>query len=56
MKTNPAAQHAATLQTKIPPAREAREAIESQPNLADQPFGKLVSQYARGTTESSSTA
>ena len=31
-----------------PPAKAARAALESRPDLADQPFGRLVSLFARG--------
>ena len=30
------------------PAKMARELLESRPNLADQPFGRIVSKLARG--------
>ena len=33
---------------KIPPAQQARAAILANPELADQPFGALVSRIARG--------
>jgi hypothetical protein len=33
---------------KIPPAQQARAAILDNPELADQPFGALVSRIARG--------
>ena len=33
---------------KQPPAQAARAAISGQPDLGDQPFGKLVSDFARG--------
>jgi hypothetical protein len=32
---------------KQPPAQAARAAIANQPDLANQPFGKLVSDFAR---------
>jgi len=35
---------------KQSPAQAARAAISGQPDLADQPFGKLVSDFARGIT------
>jgi hypothetical protein len=31
-----------------PPAQAAQAAIAAQSDLADQPFGKLVSDFARG--------
>jgi len=33
---------------KQPPAQAARAAVTEQPDLANQPFGKLVSDFARG--------
>jgi hypothetical protein len=32
---------------KQPPAQAARAALKDQPDLAIQPFGKLVSEFAR---------
>jgi hypothetical protein len=37
-------------QSQQSPARLARAAINDQPDLADHPFGKLVSAFARGET------
>ena len=31
-----------------PPAKAARAALATQPDLADQPFGRLVSLFAKG--------
>jgi hypothetical protein len=49
--------------SKQPPAQAAQAAIADQPDLANQPFGKLVSDFARGvplpsasTPENSTTA
>lgn len=32
----------------VPPARAARAAVEGRPDLADRPFGSIVSLFARG--------
>jgi hypothetical protein len=51
VKINPhAAQIAQAASPKQPPAQAARELINSQPELADQSFGRLVSRIARGET------
>jgi hypothetical protein len=47
MKVHPAVSNAIATSTSNP-ARAAREAIATNPDLADQPFGKLVSSFARG--------
>jgi hypothetical protein len=47
MKIHPAVSHAIG-NSKSNPAQAARQAIAAQPELADQPFGKLVSSFARG--------
>lgn len=41
---------------KQPPAQAARAAMADQAGLADQPFGKLVSDFARGITPLSAAA
>ena len=49
MKIHPAAsQIASSAQNKQPPAQAARQILESRTDLSDQPFGKLVSQFAKG--------
>jgi hypothetical protein len=49
MKANPIAAQASQHQPeKQPPARAARELLSIQSEVADQPFGKLVSMFARG--------
>src|SRR5690348_4576231 len=49
MKIHPAASAAISGSTpKQPPAQVGRDAIASQPDLGNQPFGKLVSLVARG--------
>jgi len=51
MKINPhAAQVAQSTSPKQPPAQAARDLIKTQPDLADQSFGALVSRIARGET------
>jgi hypothetical protein len=35
---------------KTPPAKAARDFVEANPAAADNPFGKLVSQFAKGET------
>ena len=35
-------------ETHEPPAKAARAALKDRPDLADQPFGRLVSLFARG--------
>jgi hypothetical protein len=48
MKIYPEASAAVTSSTpKQPPAQAARDAIASRPDLDNQPFGKLVSLFAR---------
>jgi hypothetical protein len=47
MKVHPAVSNAIANSTSNP-ARAAREAIATNADLADQPFGKLVSLFARG--------
>ena len=54
MKINPhTAQIAQSTLPKQPPAQVARDLIETQPDLANQSFGALVSRIARGETISS---
>ena len=54
MKINPhAAQIAQSTLPKQPPAQAARDLIKTQPDLANQSFGALVSRIARGETISS---
>jgi hypothetical protein len=49
MQIHPAVSAAVLNSTnKQPPAQAARAAVSGQPDLADQPFGKLVSDFARG--------
>ena len=49
MKINPAASQVASgAQAKTPPAQAARELLSTQTDLPKQPFGKLVSQIAKG--------
>jgi hypothetical protein len=51
MKINPhAAQIAHPTLPKQPPAQAARDLIKTQPDLANQSFGALVSRIARGET------
>jgi hypothetical protein len=51
MKINPhAAQIAQSTLPKQPPAQAARDLIKTQPDLANQSFGALVSRIARGET------
>jgi hypothetical protein len=45
-----AAQIAQSTLPKQPPAQAARDLIKTQPDLADQSFGALVSRIARGET------
>lgn len=33
---------------RVPPSRAARAALEGRPDLADRPFGSIVSLFARG--------
>jgi hypothetical protein len=55
MKTSPIAIPAsATATTRLTPAKQAREALATQPALPDQPFGKLVSEFARARNDDSS--
>jgi hypothetical protein len=37
-------------QPHTPPAKAARELLDTRPDLASQPFGKLVEAFARGQT------
>ena len=37
-------------QPRTPPAKAARELLDTRPDLASQPFGKLVEAFARGQT------
>jgi hypothetical protein len=54
MKINAhAAQIAQSILPKQPPAQAARDLIKTQPDLANQSFGALVSRIARGETISS---
>jgi hypothetical protein len=39
-----------TAQPHTPPAKAARELLETRPDLSNQPFGQLVSALARGQT------
>jgi hypothetical protein len=39
-----------TAQSHTSPARAARELLDTRSDLADQPFGRLVSAFARGQT------
>ncbi len=49
MQIHPAVSAAVLNSTnKQPPAQAARAAVSGQPDLADQPLGKLVSDFARG--------
>jgi hypothetical protein len=49
MKVNSIAVQASQHQPeKQPPAKAARELLSTQSDMADQPFGKLVSMLARG--------
>jgi len=51
MKISPhAPQVAQSTLPKQPPAQAARDLIKTQPDLADQSFGALVSRIARGET------
>jgi hypothetical protein len=50
-----AAPHIPSTATHIPPARAARDQIASNPDLAADPFGKLVSEFARGLHENASS-
>ena len=43
-----AASAAVSSTPKQPPAQAARDAIAPQPDLGNQPFGRLVSLFARG--------
>ena len=54
MKINPhAAQIAQSTLPKQPSAQAARDLIKTQPDLANQSFGALVSRIARGESISS---
>jgi hypothetical protein len=44
----PSAISNSTNANKQPPAQAVRAAVTDQPELAVQPFGKLVSDFARG--------
>lgn len=49
MKVHPSLSAAVANQTtKLPPAQAARAALVDHPELGNQPFGKLVSAFARG--------
>ena len=51
MKINPIASQAVTHpkpHLHQPPAKAARELLQSRVDLSDQPFGKLVSMIAKG--------
>jgi hypothetical protein len=49
MKINPVSASALHRPTPHePPAKAARTALASRPDLADQPFGRLVSLFAKG--------
>jgi hypothetical protein len=49
MQINPhAAQVAYNIQSKQPPSQVAREQIAANAELAESPFGKLVSSIAKG--------
>ena len=49
MQINPhAARVAQNIQPKQPPSQVAREQIAANPELAESPFGKLVSSIAKG--------
>jgi len=37
-------------QAHTPPAKAARDLLQTRSELADQPFGKLVELFARGQT------
>lgn len=49
MKVNPVSAHAIPHpQEKQPPAKAARDLLSTATDLPEQPFGQLVSTFARG--------
>ena len=50
MKILPTQTPTPAVQPHTPPAKAARDLLDTRPDLSNQPFGQLVSALARGQT------